>query len=135
VEEEKGIHLTDRAYLVVVRLSSAQDVSTIDLNCGCPKRFSVHGGMGAALMDEPEKLCGVRSCIDSMLEQHFFFAFFFFFERHDSPTGSGITYLVSTTLFFFFSDLCRSSAIWLSTLVCLSVARFVFFLIVKRLSS
>jgi hypothetical protein len=78
VEEEKGIHLTDRAYLVVVRLSSAQDVSTIDLNCGCPKRFSVHGGMGAALMDEPEKLCGVRSCIDSMLEQHFFFAFFFF---------------------------------------------------------
>ncbi|KAF9351108.1 hypothetical protein BGX34_000798 [Mortierella sp. NVP85] len=40
-------------------LTVAQDVSTIDLNCGCPKRFSVHGGMGAALMDEPEKLCGI----------------------------------------------------------------------------
>ncbi|KAF9928499.1 hypothetical protein BGZ65_006251, partial [Modicella reniformis] len=39
-------------------LTVAQDVSTIDLNCGCPKRFSIHGGMGAALMDEPEKLCG-----------------------------------------------------------------------------
>ncbi|KAF9956514.1 tRNA-dihydrouridine(20) synthase [NAD(P)+]-like, partial [Mortierella alpina] len=37
----------------------AQDVSTIDLNCGCPKRFSIHGGMGAALMEEPEKLCGI----------------------------------------------------------------------------
>ncbi|KAG0027048.1 tRNA-dihydrouridine(20) synthase [NAD(P)+]-like [Podila clonocystis] len=40
-------------------LTVAQDVSTIDLNCGCPKRFSVHGGMGAALMEEPEKLCGI----------------------------------------------------------------------------
>ncbi|KAI1317272.1 hypothetical protein EDD11_008760 [Mortierella claussenii] len=40
-------------------LTVAQDVSTIDLNCGCPKRFSIHGGMGAALMEEPEKLCGI----------------------------------------------------------------------------
>ncbi|KAG0263943.1 hypothetical protein BG011_007776 [Mortierella polycephala] len=40
-------------------LTVAQDVSTVDLNCGCPKRFSVHGGMGAALMEEPEKLCGI----------------------------------------------------------------------------
>ncbi|KAG0050458.1 hypothetical protein BGZ83_004770 [Gryganskiella cystojenkinii] len=40
-------------------LTVKQDVSTIDLNCGCPKRFSIHGGMGAALMEEPEKLCGI----------------------------------------------------------------------------
>jgi len=40
-------------------LTVAQDVSAIDLNCGCPKRFSIHGGMGAALMEEPEKLCGI----------------------------------------------------------------------------
>lgn len=44
----------------IIKKYSAQDVSTIDLNCGCPKRFSIHGGMGAALMEEPEKLCGVR---------------------------------------------------------------------------
>ncbi|KAG0323919.1 hypothetical protein BGZ99_002335 [Dissophora globulifera] len=40
-------------------LTVAQDVSTIDLNCGCPKRFSTHGGMGSALLEEPEKLCGI----------------------------------------------------------------------------
>lgn len=56
------MHDTDFIFfpLVCVSKCSAQDVSTIDLNCGCPKRFSIHGGMGAALMEEPEKLCGVR---------------------------------------------------------------------------
>ncbi|KAI9266081.1 hypothetical protein BY458DRAFT_437704 [Sporodiniella umbellata] len=33
-----------------------QDVAGIDLNCGCPKKFSVHGGMGAALLTDPERL-------------------------------------------------------------------------------
>ncbi|KAG0302060.1 tRNA-dihydrouridine(20) synthase [NAD(P)+]-like [Linnemannia gamsii] len=47
-------------------LTVAQDVSTIDLNCGCPKRFSIHGGMGAALMEEPEKLCGIlKNLVDN----------------------------------------------------------------------
>ncbi|KAJ2081422.1 tRNA-dihydrouridine synthase 2 [Coemansia sp. RSA 988] len=36
-----------------------QDVSGIDLNCGCPKRFSVHGGMGAALLQKPDQLCAI----------------------------------------------------------------------------
>ncbi|KAF9162840.1 hypothetical protein DFQ26_003188 [Actinomortierella ambigua] len=40
-------------------LTVAQDVSTIDLNCGCPKKFSVHGGMGAALMEDPDRLCAI----------------------------------------------------------------------------
>lgn len=30
------------------------DVSGIDVNMGCPKSFSVKGGMGAALLDKPE---------------------------------------------------------------------------------
>ncbi|CAE7031671.1 DUS2 [Symbiodinium sp. CCMP2592] len=30
------------------------DVSGIDINMGCPKSFSVKGGMGAALLDQPE---------------------------------------------------------------------------------
>lgn len=34
----------------------AQDVAGIDVNCGCPKRFSIQAGMGAALLKEPEKL-------------------------------------------------------------------------------
>lgn len=36
-----------------------QDVSGIDLNCGCPKRFSVHAGMGAALLKKPDLLCSI----------------------------------------------------------------------------
>lgn len=36
------------------------DVAGVGLNCGCPKSFSLSGGMGAALLKEPEKLCSVR---------------------------------------------------------------------------
>jgi tRNA-dihydrouridine synthase 2 len=28
----------------------------IDLNCGCPKKFSVSGGMGSALLENPDLL-------------------------------------------------------------------------------
>ncbi|KAL1919035.1 uncharacterized protein VTP21DRAFT_2416 [Calcarisporiella thermophila] len=37
-------------------LTVAQDVSGIDVNCGCPKKFSIQGGMGAALLSDPERL-------------------------------------------------------------------------------
>jgi tRNA-dihydrouridine synthase 2 len=37
----------------------AQDVHAIDVNCGCPKHFSISGGMGAALLKQPDKLCSV----------------------------------------------------------------------------
>lgn len=37
-------------------LKVVKDVDGIDLNCGCPKPFSVHGGMGAALLSTPELL-------------------------------------------------------------------------------
>ena len=33
-----------------------QDVSGIDVNMGCPKSFSLKGGMGAALLTQPEKV-------------------------------------------------------------------------------
>ncbi|KAJ1820224.1 tRNA-dihydrouridine synthase 2, partial [Coemansia sp. RSA 2598] len=36
-----------------------KDVSGVDLNCGCPKKFSVSGGMGAALMSNPDRLCAI----------------------------------------------------------------------------
>ncbi|KAJ1664863.1 tRNA-dihydrouridine synthase 2 [Coemansia sp. RSA 1813] len=36
-----------------------QDVSGFDLNCGCPKRFSVQGSMGAALLSDPDRLCSI----------------------------------------------------------------------------
>lgn len=41
----------------------AQDVSGIDLNCGCPKPFSTTGGMGAALLSTPDLLCDILKAI------------------------------------------------------------------------
>lgn len=31
------------------------DVAGIDINMGCPKEFSIKGGMGAALLSDPER--------------------------------------------------------------------------------
>jgi tRNA-dihydrouridine synthase 2 len=39
----------------------AEDVGGIGLNCGCPKPFSISGGMGAALLSKPDLLISVRS--------------------------------------------------------------------------
>ena len=40
-----------------------QDVSGIDLNCGCPKPFSTHSGMGAALLTKPDLLCSILTAL------------------------------------------------------------------------
>jgi len=37
----------------------AGDVAGIDVNAGCPKPFSTSGGMGAALLRTPDKLCDI----------------------------------------------------------------------------
>ena len=37
----------------------ARDVAGIDVNAGCPKPFSTLGGMGAALLKTPDKLCAI----------------------------------------------------------------------------
>ncbi|KAL7798098.1 FMN-linked oxidoreductase [Trichoderma ceciliae] len=47
----------DRA-LEAARLVAA-DVAGIDVNAGCPKPFSTSGGMGAALLRTPAKLCAI----------------------------------------------------------------------------
>jgi tRNA-dihydrouridine synthase 2 len=36
-----------------------KDCSAIDLNCGCPKKFSISGNMGAALLSTPDTLCEI----------------------------------------------------------------------------
>jgi len=33
-----------------------KDVAGIDINMGCPKKFSIQGGMGSALLDHPDKV-------------------------------------------------------------------------------
>ncbi|KAK4147616.1 uncharacterized protein C8A04DRAFT_33784 [Dichotomopilus funicola] len=41
----------------------APDVAGIDVNAGCPKPFSISGGMGAALLRTPEKLAGILEAL------------------------------------------------------------------------
>ena len=40
-----------------------QDVAGIDVNMGCPKPFSLKGGMGAALLREPERVRAILSAL------------------------------------------------------------------------
>ncbi len=41
----------------------AADVAGIDVNAGCPKPFSTSGGMGAALLQTPDKLCSILEAL------------------------------------------------------------------------
>ncbi|KAL1880533.1 hypothetical protein VTK73DRAFT_5733 [Phialemonium thermophilum] len=41
----------------------AGDVAGIDVNAGCPKPFSISGGMGAALLRVPDKLCAILQAL------------------------------------------------------------------------
>lgn len=43
------------------------DVDAIDVNMGCPKKFSVSGGMGSALLSDPDRAsCIIRSLRDAI---------------------------------------------------------------------
>jgi tRNA-dihydrouridine synthase 2 len=46
------------------------DVSGVELNCGCPKPFSTHAGMGAALLTNPDLLCSILSALRRELPSH-----------------------------------------------------------------
>lgn len=59
--EERGklifqIGSADAELAVAAAKVVAGDVDGIDLNCGCPKPFSTHSGMGAALLSTPDLL-------------------------------------------------------------------------------
>jgi tRNA-dihydrouridine synthase 2 len=41
----------------------ADDVRAIDVNMGCPVKFSTQGGMGSALLREPERVCDILSTL------------------------------------------------------------------------
>ena len=43
------------------------DVAAIDINMGCPKKFSINGGMGAALLRDAEKAKGIlKTLVDAL---------------------------------------------------------------------
>jgi len=45
-----------------------EDISGIDINMGCPKEFSLKGGMGAALLKQPEKIKAILTCLVTHLK-------------------------------------------------------------------
>ena len=49
----------------------AGDVAGIDVNSGCPKPFSTCGGMGAALLKDPERLCAILRALVSEVGEKF----------------------------------------------------------------
>jgi tRNA-dihydrouridine synthase 2 len=51
--------------MIMYGLSREGDVAGIDVNMGCPKEFSLKGGMGAALLTQPEK---VRELLTTLVE-------------------------------------------------------------------
>ncbi|PBK76469.1 FMN-linked oxidoreductase [Armillaria solidipes] len=54
---------SDSEYAVKAAQTVMDDVSGIDLNCGCPKPFSTHAGMGAALLTNPDLLCSILTAL------------------------------------------------------------------------
>lgn len=59
-EEEKGkvilqLGTADEDRAVRVGKMVQQDIAGLDINMGCPKEFSIKGGMGVALLHNPEK--------------------------------------------------------------------------------
>lgn len=49
------IGTSDPARAAAVARMVGKDVAGIDVNMGCPKKFSMLGGMGAALLGEPQR--------------------------------------------------------------------------------
>ncbi|XP_071450145.1 tRNA-dihydrouridine(20) synthase [NAD(P)+]-like [Hetaerina americana] len=55
----------ERALAVAMKVKD--DVAAIDVNMGCPKEFSLKGGMGAALLSKPDLACAIISTLSSNL--------------------------------------------------------------------
>ncbi|KAI9687246.1 MAG: hypothetical protein M1822_002289 [Bathelium mastoideum] len=49
----------------------ARDVAGIDVNSGCPKPFSMKGGMGAALLQDPDRLCAILRALVKEVGQEY----------------------------------------------------------------
>ncbi|CED83822.1 trna-dihydrouridine synthase 2 [Phaffia rhodozyma] len=62
------IGTSDPELAVKAALTVQQDVSGVDLNCGCPKPFSTHSGMGAALLSTPDLLCSILRALVGALD-------------------------------------------------------------------
>ena len=67
-KREKGrlvlqIGTSDPNRAVSVAKMVQEDVDAIDVNMGCPKAFSLKGGMGAALLSHPDKIKAILTAL------------------------------------------------------------------------
>jgi tRNA-dihydrouridine synthase len=66
--EEKGrvifqMGTSDAARALKVARLVGDDVAGIDINMGCPKPFSIKGGMGAALLSQPDRIYDILTTL------------------------------------------------------------------------
>lgn len=71
-ERERGVNIfqlgtNDAVRALQAATLVAKDVAGIDVNMGCPKHFSVQGGMGAALLRSPERAHDIISTLSRNL--------------------------------------------------------------------
>ncbi|GAB2279244.1 hypothetical protein Dimus_013892, partial [Dionaea muscipula] len=59
---------TVSVYMVSVLILRCKDVAAVDINMGCPKSFSVSGGMGAALLSKPEMIHDILTTLKRNLD-------------------------------------------------------------------
>ncbi|KAH8385800.1 hypothetical protein KR093_011784 [Drosophila rubida] len=59
---------SDASRALTVSKLVEHDIAGIDINMGCPKEFSIKGGMGAALLAEPDKAAHILSTLCSQLD-------------------------------------------------------------------
>ncbi|SPO45463.1 related to tRNA dihydrouridine synthase [Moesziomyces antarcticus] len=60
----------DLAYQAIKIITQADDVAAVDLNCGCPKPFSTHAGMGANMLSTPVLLCNTLKAMRRAAPPH-----------------------------------------------------------------
>ena len=57
------IGTADSSRAVAVAKKVVDDIDGLDVNMGCPKEFSIKGGMGAALLSHPDKVESILSSL------------------------------------------------------------------------
>ncbi|SNX83781.1 related to tRNA dihydrouridine synthase [Melanopsichium pennsylvanicum] len=60
----------DLAFEAIKTITQADDVAAVDLNCGCPKPFSTHAGMGANMLSTPILLCNTLKAMRRAAPPH-----------------------------------------------------------------
>uniref|UniRef100_A0A803MNM1 tRNA-dihydrouridine synthase n=1 Tax=Chenopodium quinoa TaxID=63459 RepID=A0A803MNM1_CHEQI len=65
-----GILKRIKITLLIFFLHSCNDVAAVDINMGCPRSFSISGGMGAALLSKPETIHDIEKTGVSALAVH-----------------------------------------------------------------